>query len=323
MKEGLLFILGLCFLLAGGNYLVKGSVGIAKIFKLSPMLIGIVVVGFGTSVPELLASLLSVVGEDTYAPGIAIGNVIGSNIANILLIIGLSAAIRPISQIKSPNLDQAFLVLSPVFFALAIWALASGKYFFFSLLSVIMTIAMIAYVFIGWKKGENQEQDDKLLFGRWKNPIFCSVVVLISIILMYLGSHQMIWSAKALAQRFGVGDTVIGLSIVAVGTSLPELVASVFAAFRKESEISVGNIIGSNIFNILFIPGITGIVATITALLGLKQFEFQFDPNIWINFTIMGAVTIFFAILLKIGKINKLCGMLFLAAYAFYIIFIW
>ena len=243
------FVLGLGFLLAGGEYLVRGSVGIARSLKLSPMLIGIVVVGFGTSVPELLASLLSVIGK-TYVPGIAIGNVIGSNIANILLIIGLSAAFRPLSKINVSNLDFIYLIASP--FAFLVFLFLTKNNILFVGLSFIMTIAMIAYIVLSWKQ-EKQEKNEEHLSGLWNDPVFCFTVAFIAIFIMYFGARQMISEATLLSEKWSVKETVIGLSIIAVGTSLPELAASVIAAFHKESEISVGNIIGSNIFNILFI----------------------------------------------------------------------
>ena len=318
------FIFGMVFLLAGGEYLVRGSVGIAKSLKLSPLLIGAVVVGFGTSVPELLTSLLSVVGGKTYAPGIAIGNVIGSNIANILLIIGLSAAIRPLSKISVSKLDLISLVVSPAIFALAILMLGINKETFV-ILSVILIFAMSTYIVLSWKNGKSQEEEEYSLSGLWKDPFFNFAVALIAILIMYFGTRAMISEATVIARAWGVSDTVIGLSIIAVGTSLPELAASIIAAIHRESEISVGNIIGSNIFNILFIPGITGIAATYVAIRHSKQFPITFGPNIWLQFTFMMIVTVIFAILLRKGKINRLCGSLLFAAYIIYmtVLFYW
>lgn len=320
------FIFGLIFLLVGGEFLVRGSARIAKSLKLSPLLIGIVVVGFGTSVPELLTSLLSVVGENTYAPGIAIGNVIGSNIANILLIIGLSAAIRPLSNISVPKLDLIFLILvSPFIFAFALFFLTIGLAKFILIPSAIMIFAMIAYIVLSWKKGKVQEEEEYSLSGLYGDPFFNFAVAEIAILLMYFGTRAMISEAKLFALNWGVSETVIGLSIIAVGTSLPELAASIIAAIHKESEISVGNIIGSNIFNILFIPGITGIAATYVAIEYNKQFSISCGLNIWLQFVFMLIVTFIFAILLWKGKISKLCGSLLFVAYIVYmvVIFYW
>lgn len=313
---------GLIFLLGGGEYLVRGSLGIAKSLKLSPLLIGIVVVGFGTSVPELLTSLLSVVGK-TYAPGIAIGNVIGSNIANILLIIGLSAAIAPISKIAVSKLDVYTLIASPILFALAIFCLFVGWQKFVFPLSVIMVITMLIYVIVSWKGGKKREEDEVSLSGLWKDPVFNFAVAFIAIMTMYFGTRQMISEAQFIAEKLGIKETVIGLSIVAVGTSLPELAASIIAAFHKESEISIGNIVGSNIFNILFIPGVTGISATIFAIKGYRDFKFAGGRDIVEDLVVMMVATFLFAILLRKGKISRLWGSIFFTAYVIYMIFIW
>ena len=307
MKEGLLFIIGLAFLIAGGELMVRGAIALSKRLSVSALVIGIVVVGFGTSVPELLASLFSVVGKIN-APGLAIGNVIGSNIANIILILGLTALINPIVFTEKARFREIFsLLLSVVLLGLAFLPEYIDRTY-----GAIMTAAMLSYIFwsIFGPAAKSEEVPD--LTGPWKNFFFSFIVTAVGLAIMVGGAKLMVVNAVEIARDWHVSETVIGLTIVAVGTSLPELAASLISAIHKRSDLAIGNIIGSNIFNALFIPGLTAIIK-----------PFPVNRSVLPDFAVMTAVTVVFTLFLLRGKIGRAAGALFFAAYVAYMIFIW
>ena len=307
MKEGLLFIIGLAFLIAGGELMVRGAIALSKRLSISALVIGIVVVGFGTSVPELLASLFSVVGKIN-APGLAIGNVIGSNIANIILILGLTALINPIVFTEKARFREIFsLLLSVVLLGLAFLPEYIDRTY-----GVIMTAAMLSYIFWSIFGPEAKSEEVPDLTGPWKNFFFSFIVTAVGIAIMVGGAKLMVVNAVEIARDWHVSETVIGLTIVAVGTSLPELAASLISAIHKRSDLAIGNIIGSNIFNALFIPGLTAIIK-----------PFPVSRSILPDFAVMTAVTVVFTLFLLRGKIGRAAGALFFAAYVAYMIFIW
>ncbi|MBR6462451.1 calcium/sodium antiporter [bacterium] len=307
MKEGLLFIIGLAFLIAGGELMVRGAIALSKKLSISALVIGIVVVGFGTSVPELLASLFSVVGKIN-APGLAIGNVIGSNIANIILILGLTALINPIVFTEKARFREIFsLLLSVVLLGLAFLPEYIDRTY-----GVIMTAAMLSYIFWSIFGPEAKSEEVPDLTGPWKNFFFSFIVTAVGIAIMVGGAKLMVVNAVEIARDWHVSETVIGLTIVAVGTSLPELAASLISAIHKRSDLAIGNIIGSNIFNALFIPGLTAIIK-----------PFPVNRSVLPDFAVMTAVTVAFTLFLLRGKIGRAAGALFFAAYVAYMIFIW
>lgn len=247
--------LGLLGLFFGGEALVRGSVGIARRMSISPLLIGLTVVGFGTSTPELL---VSVDAAWRGVPDIALGNVIGSNIANILLIVGLSAVVWPIKVMgdtlrrDTAVMMAAGLALVPLF-AMGQMGRMSG---------VLLVAGLAAYLVWAYRQsgGAAPEELDQpapasvAVSGLW---------VVGGLIALMIGARLLVDGAVSIARGYGISEAFIGLTIVAVGTSLPELATSLIAAFRRQSEIAIGNIVGSNIFNVLGILGLTAVIAPV------------------------------------------------------------
>lgn len=246
---------GLLALFFGGEALVRGSVGIARRAGISPLLIGLTVVGFGTSTPELLVSVDAALRG---VPDIAIGNIVGSNIANILLIVGVTCLVWPIRVAgRTLRRDTAVMVaaaaaLVPIF--------AMGE--LGRLPGLMLVIALAGYLVWAYiQPGEaSAEAEDStpppamLISGVW---------VVAGLVTLMFGARFLVDGSVNIARGFGISEAFIGLTIVAVGTSLPELATSVIAAFRKQSEIAIGNIVGSNIFNVLGILGVTALIKPI------------------------------------------------------------
>ena len=297
----LMLIIGLSLLVWGGNLLVDGSVGVAKKMGLSSLVIGLVLVGFGTSTPELLASLLSVLKGSN---GIALGNVIGSNIANILLVLGAAAVIHPVKiDIKDFKRDGFFLMLASIMVVASVYFGIINRAIGFILVSTL-----IGYVFYCYKTDKKNHQDEE------KEPTKMSltkalILSFVGIGLTMLGAKFLVDNAILLARMWGVSEAVIGLTIVAVGTSLPELAASMTASFKKENGVAFGNVVGSNIYNALFILG------TVALILPIKIEE---------SMRIDSLIMLLVAFVLTGVAFWKKCfsrtiGFLFLCSYAAYI----
>lgn len=253
-------LLGFLLLVKGGDYLVEGAVAIAQRAKLSKMVIGMTVVGFGTSMPELLVSAQSALVGNS---GIAIGNVVGSNIANIALILGVSSMIVPIASSRVTLLvDHPFMMLSAVLFVAV--AMTGSIERWAGALMVLMLVAFVWYQVVKSRKAEKRrakidELETTPPMALWK----ALLIVAVSFAAMVFGSDKLVEGASDIAKQLGVSDRIIGLTIVAVGTSLPELFASVMASIKGESDMAIGNIIGSVTFNILSVIGISAIICPI------------------------------------------------------------
>ncbi len=249
----LLLVGGLVGLFVGGEFLVRGAVGLARWMAVPQLLIGLTVVGFGTSTPELLVSLDAALRG---VPDIALGNVVGSNIANILLIVGLAALIWPI-RIAGATLRRdtgvmmlVSVALVPVFASGMMTRPAGG----------LLVASLAGYLIWAYlAPADRTESDDSPLTPVWQSLVWAAV----GLVLLMFGARFLVDGAVAIARDFGVSEAFIGLTIVAVGTSLPELATSLVAAFRRQSEIAIGNIVGSNIFNVAGILGLTALVAPI------------------------------------------------------------
>jgi cation:H+ antiporter len=242
---------GIVLLVLSGDYLVKGSVAIAHRFKISSLVIGLTVVAFGTSAPELIVSLDAAI---TGHPEMALGNVIGSNIANIALVLGLTVAILPM-----PVSEQTIKRSWPIM-------LLSGAVLFISMIDgkvtrgegILMFIMLLMFIVSSIKSSKRFPPKVKVPHIGNKNRTWVYfVMVTLAAAGLAVGSRFLVTGASALAAVAGISERVISITIVAFGTSLPELTASVVAAFKKETDISVGNIIGSNIFNVFAVIGIT------------------------------------------------------------------
>ena len=255
-------LLGLALLVKGGDYLVDGSVAIAKRAKLSEMVIGLTVVGFGTSMPELLVSAQSALMGNS---GIAIGNVVGSNISNIALILGLTSIVNVIPAQKiTLKIDLPFMLLSLVLFVAIAMTGFVGRVA--GVIGVLMLICFVSYQVRQSRKAEAalakenpKAQDEAKPMALWK----ALLLVIVSFLAMVFGANILVEGASNIARLLGVTDRVIGLTIVAIGTSLPELFSSVMAAVKGKTDMAIGNIIGSVTFNILCVIGVSSIITPI------------------------------------------------------------
>ncbi len=248
----LLCLAGLVGLGLGGDWLVKGAVGIARRAGISSLLTGLVIVGFATSMPELVTSVRAALAG---SPGIAWGNVIGSNIANTLLILGATALVAPIILTGTGRRDAVVaLVASALVWILAVQGLASV---WLGLLLMGLTAAYVFWRYRYPRNDEGEEEDDEPMQSLPRS-LFWLVVGLAALV---AGGHFLVEGAIDLASMAGVSETVIGLTVVAVGTSLPELAASIAAAMRGKSALAIGNVVGSNIYNLLAIGGVTLAIA--------------------------------------------------------------
>lgn len=317
----LLLVGGLVLLILGGDLLVRGAVAIAARFGISPLVIGLTLVGFGTSTPELVTSVQASLAG---APGIALGNIVGSNIANILLILGLSALLTPIA-VRSAALrrDGAAMVAVTVAFALLAPAVPFGR-----LLGTVFVAALAAYILHAFRQESAADrgaaysraeaaQDVDPAFrpdaaaSRWVVPL---LLALGGLALVVFGGRLLVDGAVALARTFGISETVIGLTIVAMGTSAPELATSVVAAFRRHSDVAFGNVVGSNIYNILGIAGVTALVAPTE----VPDEIVRFDNPVMVLVTLM-----MFGFAWTGLRIGRREGGLLLAGYVAYLALLW
>lgn len=305
-------VAGFLMLLFGGDWLVDSGVAIARRFKISPLVIGLTIVAFGTSAPELLVSTISAIQGNS---GIAMGNVVGSNIANIGLILGMTAMICPIvvtgmNEILANGLVMiGASILLPVLSANGIISHIEG---------ILLFLLIIAYTVISIRRGRSTdnplpESDAPQSPSRLDRPVAAFLLLILSCAMLSLGADLLVKGASSLASALGVSDKVIGLTVVAFGTSLPELAASVAAALKKQMDISIGNIIGSNIFNILCVLGVSSAISPIT---------FQFDSYLK-DFVIMLAFAIALVTLVqpwkKTGKLSRWSGLALFVAYVTYV----
>ena len=249
LKSIFFIIFGLGLLVAGGDELVDGAVGIAKKAKMSPMIIGLTIVAFGTSAPELIVSIKAAMGGN---PGIALGNVVGSNVANIALILGVTALIRPIPVAgRTVKIDTPFLVFATV--ALTLISFTSGALTRIEgIVGLLMLCGFIGYQIMMTKREDAKETTDDDAEDKTVSPLWKSLLALVlGIAFLKLGAECLVDGAVSIASSLGIDDRIIGLTVVAIGTSLPELFASVIAARKGNVDMAVGNVVGSNLFNIM------------------------------------------------------------------------
>ncbi|WP_244444297.1 calcium/sodium antiporter [Lutibaculum baratangense] len=248
---------GLALLLAGGEGLVRGSVGVATRIGVSPLVIGLTLVGFGTSPPELVASVqAAMIG----APGIAVGNIVGSNIANILLVLGVSALILPVVTTKEAFRRDGTVLMGASLLLVAVALVGTLN----RLAGLVFLILLAVYTVYTYRTERNSTKIAATEETTSTDSLAVSLLLTVGGIAgVVFGASLLVGSAVEIAQRFGMSEAVIGLTLVAVGTSLPELVTSVMAAIRRHGDVAFGNIVGSNIFNILGIAGVTALVSPI------------------------------------------------------------
>lgn len=297
----ILVVAGLVGLFFGGEALVRGSVGIARRLALPPLLIGLTVVGFGTSTPELLVSVDAALRG---VPDIALGNVIGSNIANVLLIVGVSALVWPI-RVQGATLRRdvtvmvaAALVLLPLF-ALGQMGRIAGLALF---------AGLVIYLVQAYRTSAPEPEEEGLPAPA-ALPVSLLWVVL-GLVALMAGARFLVDGAVSIARGHGISEAFIGLTIVAVGTSLPELATSLIAALRRQSEIAIGNIVGSNIFNILGILGATAMIAPIPVAPRFLTFDLP---------VMIGVSLVLAALLLMRPVVGRGAGVVMLVAYMAYV----
>jgi len=308
--NSLLLVIGFVALIKCADWFVEGASSLAKRLKMSDLLIGLTVVAFGTSAPELFVNLFAAAADQT---DIALANVLGSNICNVLLILGLSALIYPLSvrssMVKNElplNLFIGLVLSAMVYFSIK----ETGSAVIDRLDATILIAIFLFFLWMSYKstKGHENETGEEIKELTWGKTILLLSVGLAGLI---VGGKLIVDSAVEIASKMGIDQTIIGLTIVAVGTSLPELATSVIAAYKKNSDIAIGNVIGSNIFNIVFILGITSFIKEIP----VKE---QNLDIIWMNLFVSA---IPFAVI-YIGKkhvIQKWQGLVFLLLYFSYI----
>ncbi|MBL4916834.1 calcium/sodium antiporter [Tabrizicola sp. DMG-N-6] len=297
-----IFILGgLIGLFLGGEALVRGAVGIARRLAIPPLLIGLTVVGFGTSTPELLVSVDAALRG---VPDIAIGNIIGSNIGNILLIVGLSALVWPIRVMggtlrrDTAVMMAAALALLPLFWMGQVGTLPGA-----ALIAGLIGYLVWAYMQPGPDTGE---VDTSPMLPLWQAALWVAV----GLAALMLGARFLVDGAVNVARGYGISEAFIGLTIVAIGTSLPELATSLIAAIRRQSEIAIGNIVGSNIFNVLGILGVTAVIAPIPVAPRFASFDLP---------VMIAASALLTALLLLRPVIGRVAGVGLMLAYAAYV----
>jgi len=301
---------GFVLLLFGAEFLVRGAVALARRLDVSPMVIGMTIVAYGTTAPELVVSVEAALGG---VPGIAVGNVVGSNIANILLILGAASLVHPILctprvlfRDSSVMLGAAFL-----FVGLALTGTISRTQ------GIVMIAAIVCYsLYTYWaerRRGQTKDILEKEAeeFSEGPRSVWLALLAVIGgIVSVVVGARILISGALTAARYFGVGDEVIGLTLVAVGTSLPELATAMVAAWRRHTDVAIGNVIGANIYNVLAIMGVVSIISPLEIPEQIGRFDIWF--MLAVTLALLVAVVAFKGVTRGVGGV-------FLGAYALYL----
>lgn len=307
-----LLIVGFAMLIKGADWFVDGAAGIADKLHIPQLIIGLTIVAMGTSAPEAAISISASIQGNA---DIAIGNILGSNILNILIILGITSIITPLAVQKSTvRYEIPFVIIISIILGL-IGIFDNSVGFIDGILLWLLFIAYLTYLFIMTKKGKIQaeetieEDNNKKPKKVWQLILFG----IIGIALVVLGSNITVNAATEIATMFGMSERFIGLTIVALGTSLPELVTSVTAALKKNADIAVGNIVGSNIFNILFVIGTSALITPVS-----YQSQFFIDSII----CVATAILLLLLVLNKDRKLKRWGGIVMLLCYAVYFVYL-
>ena len=305
LVQFLLLALGFVMLVKGADWFVEGSSGIADRFGIPQLVIGLTIVAMGTSAPEAAVSITAALKGTA---DIAIGNVVGSNILNVLVILGLASAITPIAVAKTT-------VRYEIPFMLVITLLLMGAGFLGGTVNlwegIILWVFFIAYLlYMLWlaKTGQAESEEIEVKGSLWK----MLAMVVVGLVLIVFGSDVTVDAATKLAKAFGVSDQFIGLTVVALGTSLPELFTSVAAAMKGKADIAIGNIVGSNIFNILFVIGTSALIIPITFVS-----SFVVDALVAV-----AAGVLLWLFVFRKGKLTRIGGITMLVGYAAYFVYL-
>lgn len=302
-------LIGFLCLIYGGNMLVQGAVQLARRLGVSPLLIGLTLVGFGTSTPELITSILAVFKGSA---SIAVGNVVGSNIANILLVLGVAAVISPVSvDLKAFKRDGLFLALSTL--GVVVSAFLGKINCVMGVILVGMLIYYVVYSYISDRKNQKalKEKEKELSSecgSKEEKALISFTRTVVGIGVTLLGASLLVDNAIVLARNWGISEAVIGLTVVAVGTSLPELITSIMSGIHKQGDVAFGNVVGSNIYNALFILGMTALLTPV-----------DIPENMGEDFVIMTLVTISLIGIAYWKKcFSRMIGVIYLVTYALY-----
>ncbi len=304
----LLVAVGFVVLLIGGEVLVRGTVSLAERLGISKLIIGLTVVSVGTSAPELFVCVKAAM--EGY-PGLALGNVVGSNIANILLVLGLPVAIYPLEcDRRSMRRDGALMILATMLFMLLSWFGVIGP--LQGGLLLVLLIGYLSYSYVRARRigfptaaAATEEIEHHMPRAPWLSLAF----IVAGIVALVLGSRFLVEGASDIARVMGVSDEVIGITLVAIGTSLPEVVTAIVAAVRRHGDVAIGNAVGSNLFNILGIMGTTAMVAPVPVPDKILHFD------LWIML-LCALLVLLFAF--RARPVGRATGAVFLVAYAIY-----
>ncbi|AWI79933.1 sodium:calcium antiporter [Parazoarcus communis] len=311
LEQALLFLLGLVTLVIGAELLVRGASRLAVSFGISPLVVGLTVVAFGTSAPEMAVSVGSALNGN---PDIAIGNVVGSNIANVLLILGIAAVIAPL-LVAEQIIRQEIPIMIGASVLLLVMALDGSINRIEAATLFGLVIAYTVFLVRQSRKGSAAMSEDfaeDIPTSQWDSHwAVQTALVVAGLVMLVLGAGWLVDSAVVFARAFGVSDLVIGLTVVAIGTSMPEIATSIVAALRGQRDIAVGNVVGSNVFNICAVLGVTGLVAPA----GLPVSEAARHFDLWVMLAVAFACL---PILITGREIARWEGILFLGYYAAY-----
>ncbi len=308
-----LIIIGFALLVKGADFLVEGSSSIAKKFHIPEIIIGLTIVSIGTSMPELFVSLTSALEGHS---DMSMGNVIGSNIANLLLILGLSTVIRPIKFQKETRLIEMPMCLILTIIFMIFCNTGEGISKIEAIILLILFIIFIVYTIIMGKKGEQFDKEGTIIELQTEDnkiSVLKSIIfIILGIIGLKVGGDLTVDNALIVARHFNISEKIISLTILAIGTSLPELVTSVTAAIKGNSDIAIGNIIGSNIFNMLLIIGVSAFINPIL---------YNTSYNLEMVILILGILLLsLFPIIPPKNQMNRLNGLIYLIMYVVYMV---
>lgn len=305
-----LIIIGFVFLILSADILVDGSSGIAKKFHIPEIIIGLTIVSIGTSMPELFVSITSALEGHS---DMAMGNIIGSNLSNLLLILGLSAIIKPVIFQKETRLYEIPMCL---FFTIILMIFCNSQNGISRIEAIILLILFCTFfgytIFMGKKESQNNLIEIDVKESKKNSTIKNIILIILGVVGLKIGGDLTVNNAVNVANYFDISEKIISLTILAVGTSLPELVTSVMAAIKGNSDIAIGNIIGSNIFNILLIIGVSAIIKPIT-----YNVTYNFDLSILLLSTIILAIFPFIPPKEKMSRAN---GIIYFLMYVIYLV---
>lgn len=309
----LLFVLGFVLLVLGADWLVDGGSSIGKKLNIPSLVIGLTIVALGTSLPELIISVFAALQGNT---DLAIANVIGSNIMNVLVILGISALVFPISAGKgSIQREIPFglftALLLGVFMVLNVGTHMGGGYFVSRMEGVILLVFFCFFLYYSYKIGKSGSHDDSVMVKEF-SVLKSAILIVVGIAALYGGGRFVIASVEIIGAKFGLSQSVIGITLVAFSTSLPELITSVVAALKRNSEIALGNVVGSNLFNILFVLGVSSTIMPLPV---------YFPIGLDLSLLILSNIILFAVMFTGSGRrISRVEGVVFLLIYIIYLV---